>query len=194
MPSGWSQWSSNGTGLFATALAEIVSRSPTHWFNLGFVQCFRPGVGGCRHGDAVTGVQADILVSTLIPVQLIAGGEDLSSGDSQLLRRQYYPRPASRAATRRRRRANNTKKESVASNLYLSGKWVQTSLTFNGEQLSVQVFRTDTSQYLNAAGNWVATPATALQATDAALSRHRTGRRQPARQLRWGVRASTISS
>ncbi len=117
---------------------------------------------------AGTGVQADILVNSLIPVQLIAGGENLNSATPS-----YYAVSIIRGLEVQLLRVVNgvqTVLASLSSNYYFSGVWVRTSLTFNGNQLSVQLFRPDTSQYLNADGNWVATPSTALQATDSKLS------------------------
>ena len=58
---------------------------------------------------------------------------------------------------------------SGASRDYLSGLWVQQSLVLNGDQLRVQLFRSDTGQYLHPDGTWGLAPAFAVTARDAAI-------------------------
>lgn len=50
-----------------------------------------------------------------------------------------------------------------------SGLWVQVSLIAKGDQLRVQVYRSDSGQYLNADGTWGLSPAWALSRTDAGV-------------------------
>jgi Bacterial Ig domain len=166
LPSGWSQWSSNGAHIFTTSTTQSFS-SPN-----SLVSTAASNVAGRTWETAPTapgtGVQADVLVNSRIPVQLIAGGKNLSTTTPS-----YYAVSIIRGLEVQLLRVVNgvqTVLASVSSDAYLSGAWVQTSLTFNGNHLSVQVFRTDTSQYLNADGAWVATSASALQATDSTLS------------------------
>ena len=133
LPGGWSQWSSNGTGIFATSAAQSFSAPNS------LVSTASSNVSGRAWETAATtagtGVQADVLANSLIPVQLIAGGENLTSTTPS-----YYAVSITRGLEIELLRVVNsapTTLASVASKLYLSGTWVQTSLTFNGNQLSV---------------------------------------------------------
>lgn len=47
-----------------------------------------------------------------------------------------------------------------------SGLWVQVSLVAKGDQLRVQIFRSDSGQYLTASGGWSLSPAWAMSRTD----------------------------
>jgi hypothetical protein len=166
LPGGWSQWSSNGTDIFATSAAQSLSAPNS------LISTTSSSVAGRAWEAAATatgtGVQADILVNSLVPTQLIAGGDNLSSTTPS-----YYAVSIIRGLEVQLLRVDNgvqTVLASLSSSQYFSGEWVQTSLTFNGNQLSVLVFRTDTSQYLNAEGIWVASAVSALQATDSKLT------------------------
>jgi hypothetical protein len=50
-----------------------------------------------------------------------------------------------------------------------SGLWVQMSLVIKGDQLRVQLFRSDTGQYLSATGTWGLNPTWAMSRTDTAI-------------------------
>jgi hypothetical protein len=58
----------------------------------------------------------------------------------------------------------------VKSAAYTSGVWVQVTLNASGSQLSVQIFRPGTGQYLNAAGRWQKGLTSALQSNDASIA------------------------
>jgi hypothetical protein len=166
LPAGWSQWSSQGAGIFATSDAQAFSAPNS------LASTAPSNVTGRAWENTPTavntGVEADVLASSLIPVQLFARGANLGSASPS-----YYAVSVSRGvdvALLRVVDGTATTLASVASKLYLSSAWLQVGLTLDGDQLAVQVFRPDTSQYLNANGAWTSTPANALQATDAALS------------------------
>ncbi len=166
LPSGWSQWSSNGTNIFTTSTAQSFSAPNS------LVSTAVSNVAGRTWESAATapgtGVQADVLVNSRVPVQLIADGENLGTTTPS-----YYAVSIVRGLEVQLLRVDNgvqTVLATLSSNQYLSGDWVQTSLTFDGDRLSAQVFRTDTKQYLNADGDWVATPVAALQASDSTFS------------------------
>ena len=57
----------------------------------------------------------------------------------------------------------------VRSQDWVSGMWVQTSLVLDGDRQQVQVFRSDTGQYLKPDGSWSLAPAFALTAADTAV-------------------------
>ncbi len=58
----------------------------------------------------------------------------------------------------------------LKSTSWLSNKWIRLTLTTVGDQLYVQVFRTDTAQYLAADGSWQYSATQALHVQDGALA------------------------
>lgn len=58
---------------------------------------------------------------------------------------------------------------SLSTTGWQSGLWVQVSLVAKGDQLRVQLYRSDSGQYLNADGTWGLSPAWAISRTDAAV-------------------------
>src|SRR5262249_5397313 len=64
----------------------------------------------------------------------------------------------------------STQLAQLSSASYFSGQWVRMTLYVNGSNLRAQVFRPDTSQYLNASGQWQSDQAWALNLTDTGLA------------------------
>jgi hypothetical protein len=58
----------------------------------------------------------------------------------------------------------------VKSRDYVSGLWVQVSLTVKGSELRAQIFRSDSAQYLTADGTWSLAPAWAIAKADSSIS------------------------
>jgi hypothetical protein len=59
---------------------------------------------------------------------------------------------------------------SVASTSWVQGLWVQVTLSVSGSKLTVQVYRPDTGQYLDAHGNWQSTATATITYTDTAIT------------------------
>src|SRR5262249_39914835 len=59
---------------------------------------------------------------------------------------------------------------SIQSAGYFSGKWARVTFTPDGSSLSVEIFRLDLKQYLNASGQWQDAATKALTVTDASIS------------------------
>ncbi|MCE9532010.1 MAG: hypothetical protein K8T89_12925 [Planctomycetes bacterium] len=165
LPAAWTQWSSAGN-TFSTSTAKAASGPNTLVTNAASTVTSR-----FWRNDAVGadfGVQANVFTDSLIPVQVFARGRDLATATPD-----YYAVSITRGLQVDLVRVVDgvsTTLASLKSNSYVSGKWVQVSLTLQGDQLAVQVFRADTAQYLNASGNWQALEGNSLQAKDAMIA------------------------
>src|SRR5262249_2419585 len=62
--------------------------------------------------------------------------------------------------------------DSINSQQWMSGAWVQVSFSLQGSTLQAQVYRPDTAQYLDENGNWQNSKTWAVQATDTALTNY----------------------
>ncbi len=165
LPSGYSQWSSGGAS-FATSTANFYSGTQSLSSTGTSAVAARLWLSQTLPAD--DGVQATIYTDSLIPIQIFARGQNLASSTPS-----YYAVNITRGLQIDLIRVDNgvsTTLGSLKSVSYLSGKWVRINLMLDGDKLAVEVVRTDTEQYLNAAGNWVATPASVLQATDSAIA------------------------
>ncbi len=58
----------------------------------------------------------------------------------------------------------------VKSKEYVSGLWLQVSLTVKGTELRAQIYRSDTGQYLNADGSWGLAPSWAIAKANASIA------------------------
>lgn len=161
----WTQWSS-ATSSFAISAAKASSGNQSLSTTGSSNTAAR--LWQSQSVSADSGVQATILADSLIPIQIFARGQNLASSTPS-----YYAVSVTRGLQIELLRVENgvaTTLASLKSSGYLSGKWVRVSLTFDGDRLAVEVQRTDTNQYLNSTGAWVASGSTALQSTDQAIS------------------------
>jgi hypothetical protein len=167
LPSNWLQWSSSGSNTFAVtnlksdsgsnslassaAASNVAARS---WISTAYA--------------ANDGVQANVLADSLIPVQLLARGQNLNTSAPT-----YYAVTINRGVQVELTRVVDgvsTSLGTLQSALYLTGKWLRVSMTFNGDQIAVEIYRADTNQYLDPSGNWVAGETAGLQASDQVIT------------------------
>jgi len=166
LPADWSQWSNTSNALYSTSAARstsgansLISNGPSN------------ASGRFWKYDAVSAagtVQANVLLDSLIPVQLLARGRDLNSATPD-----YYAVSITRGLQVDLIRVVDGVSYTLGtlkSTVYFSQKWVNVRLTLDGDQLKVQIYRVDTRQFLNSQGNWVAAESFALQATDSAIA------------------------
>jgi len=109
----------------------------------------------------------DIRIDTLIPVSLIIRGQNLETDSAS-----YYAATVTRGMTLELVRVIDgvpTVLASLKSRSYFSQQWIRLEIRTTAERLEVTVVRTDTGQWLNRDGNWVADEATALEARDTLL-------------------------
>jgi hypothetical protein len=104
----------------------------------------------------------------LVPSQVFVRGRNLGGSSPT-----YYAASIVRGVEVQIVRVQNGKTVPLArlsSATYLSGVWLDLSLTVQGDRLQVRVQRRDTRAWLNVLGEWQADPAAALNATDGAIS------------------------
>lgn len=113
-------------------------------------------------------VSVDIYLDRLIPAQLIARGDNLDTSKPS-----FYAATITRGLNLQLIRVQNGQAAVLAtlkSKDWISNRWVRLSLTTVGDTLKVQVFRTDTAQYLNADGRWQFSATDAIVRQDGALT------------------------
>jgi Bacterial Ig domain len=112
-------------------------------------------------------VTAAVFASSLIPAQVITRGRNLNTD-----RPTYYAATVVRGTEIKLLRvaaAESTELGSLKSSTYLSGVWLDLSLTTQGDRLQVRVRRRDSGAWLNRYGAWESTPAAAVDARDNAI-------------------------
>ena len=165
-PSGWVQWSNetqpgfqvvNGAGfgsnnaLVTSGDSNLASRT---WLTSAYAK------------DAQ--VQADIYLNSPAPIELFARGANLATPTPT-----YYAVSVSRGMEVDLLQVNDgrtTVLATVVSSAYFSNKWVRVNFAVQGDELTVQVFRTDTAQYLGPDDLWHSVPTTAISMTDRVIS------------------------
>jgi hypothetical protein len=166
IPAGWSQWVDPGTTPFGTSAGRSFSGNSSLAAAGASNLTARAWVLAPVAAD--TGVAATVSLTDVEPVQLLARGQGLDNGSPS-----YYALSITRglhADLIRVVGGVSTTLASVQSAAYLSGPWVRITLQPAGSHLTAQVQRTDTGQYLTAAGQWQAAPTAALTATDGTLT------------------------
>ncbi len=165
-PSGWNGWASDSTGWFK--VSEARSLSPNNGFsNTGFTSSVARAWWN-KDLDADVDVSAAIFAETLVPVQVFARGSNLQGTSAT-----YYAINLTRGIEAKLVKVVNgieTTLGTVKSTSYLSGQWVRARLIAEGDRLRVQIFRTDTLQWLAPDGSWSDSPDYALEKTDSSIT------------------------
>ena len=163
LPAGWSQWSSGGAGpgkLVATTVSDETLRLDAGSATEARAWLTRPVAADVQ-------VSSSILLDSLIPAGVFARGSNVASTDETA-----YGLTVTRGLEVNLTRTvagRETSLGKIKSKEWLSGLWVQASLVLNGDKLRVQVFRSDTSQYLSGDGTWSLLPAFAMGVTDGVI-------------------------
>ncbi len=169
LPSGWSQWrspGSTGSAPFAVSAARAVTGRDGLTATAVSGQSARAWYNTTEPADLSASV--NVYADSLIPAQLLVRGTNLNTASPS-----YYAVSVTRGLQVQLVRVVNgqsTVLGTQSSAAYLSGQWVQVTLSAVGSSLNVQVYRLDTRQYLNSAGKWQSAQAWALSRTDSRLS------------------------
>ncbi|QJW92799.1 hypothetical protein [Frigoriglobus tundricola] len=163
LPTGWTQWSSDGSTAFATAAGQGTGGTVGAVTTGGSRTAALAWQTQTEPGD--TTVSADVQLSSLVPTFVFTRGSNLGTSAPS-----YLAAVVTRGATVSVVQVTNgtaTLLGSVTSPsaVYFSGNWVQVSLVPSGSSVAVQVMRTDTGQYLNARGTWQSAATSAVTAT-----------------------------
>jgi hypothetical protein len=166
LPGGWAGWSSASAAAFQVestlALSGGNGLASTGPSNAGA----RAWLDNVMPADVQT--SADVLLSTLIPARVFARGTNLNTTTPS-----YYAVEVTRGLDVRLVRVVKgvvTVLKDLRSAGYVSGLWVQATLSVQGNTLQAQVYRPDTNQYLDSSGHWSSSPGWTLTATDSTLT------------------------
>lgn len=166
LPTGWQEHATPGaTGFQATQNQALGSQTALATSGSSAAE-IRTWLNTALPADAQ--VSVNVYLDSLIPAQLIARGQNLDTEAPS-----FYAAAITRGVQLQLFRVVNgqsTVLASLQSANWLSNQWVRVSLTTVGNTLKVQVFRTDTGQYLGANGRWQLSPTDALTAQDGALT------------------------
>jgi hypothetical protein len=167
LPADWSQWSSTGAAAFAVSATRAFS-APNGLAATASLSSLsaRAWLDAAQPADLQ--VNAAVYVDSLIPAQVLARGMALDTSAAS-----YYAVAVTRGLNVKLVRVVNgvaTTLGQLTSATWFSQQWVCATLYASGTNLRAQVFRPDTAQYLNAAGQWQADAAWALNVTDTALA------------------------
>jgi hypothetical protein len=167
LPSGWAQYSSNGSNAFA--VGNTVALSPPNSLAVTTAtSSLSASAWLTATQPANVTVSAAILLNGLIPAQILARGSALNTTAPT-----YYALEATRGLDLQLLRVVNGT-TTVLANLnsagWLDSVWVSATLQVNGSTVQAQLVRTDTGQYLNSAGQWQSGQAWALTTTDTAIT------------------------
>jgi hypothetical protein len=168
LPSGWSQWSNNGSAPFAVSAARSLSSPNGLAVASGIISglAARSWVNAAAPADVR--VSAAVYLDTLIPAQVFARGSGLGTATPT-----YYAVSITRGLQAQLVRVTDgvsTVLATITSPDWFSNRWAQVTLDVEGNTLRAQVYRPDTGQYLNADRVWQASPGWAMQVQDAAIS------------------------
>jgi hypothetical protein len=160
LPTGWAEWSSDGTDVFATAAGRGTDGSTA------LVSAGGSRTAGLAWSPAVvsadTGAAVSVKLDSAVPVAVFARGRNLGTAAPS-----YLAASVSRGAAVTVWEVAGGAARPLGSvrspaSSYLSGPWVRVSLVPRGDAAAVRVVRHDTGQYLNAVGRWQAGPTDAL--------------------------------
>lgn len=160
LPDGWSNWSNQDHGTI------LVGSDQTLKFDGLGTTTSRAWLDRVLPADVQ--ISSSVLADSLVPTTLMLRGANLGSSVPS-----YYGLTVRRGLSIDLVKSVNgtqTILESLKSKDYVSGQWIQVSLVAKGNELRAQVFRTDTSQYLQEDGTWTLNTAWAIVATDASLT------------------------
>ncbi len=166
LPTGWLQWSNEALASFQVAAGAGFGSNNGLVSSGDSKSAARTWVNAVYEKDIQ--VQADVYLNGLVPVQLFARGANLNTAAPT-----YYAVSIVRGMEIDLLRVvdgKTTKLATLGSINYLSGDWVRVNFTVQGDRLTVEVFRTDTAQYLAVDGSWQTAPTAALSLTDSVIS------------------------
>ena len=163
LPSGWSETSSDGSDVFASASgagldssAGVVSNGGSRTSGLAWYPQALP---------ADTGAAVSVKLDSLVPTFLFIRGSNLDSDSPS-----YVAATVTRGAKVTLWEVNNGTAKALGSvaspsSAYFSGNWARVSLTPADGSIAVRVQRLDSGHFLNAQGRWQEAATDVLSAT-----------------------------
>jgi hypothetical protein len=167
LPAGWKQWSDDRSNPITVDRGPVtLTDSPTLTIRGGTTKLARAWLDSTLPADVQA--TAALYLENTIPAQIFIRGKDLDT-----TRPDYYAvsiRRGTQIQLIRVLDGQSTVLSTVDSKTWLSQQWVQVSISATGSTLRVQLFRTDTAQYLSSDGNWQVTPTWAIERQDASIA------------------------
>lgn len=160
LPAGWSQWSTPSPASFRSAGDETLR------VDAGSDSTARAWVNAPTGPDVQ--VSSSIYVDSLVQAGIFARGSGLGTTTPT-----YYSATVTRGLEVKLWKVVGgevTTLGAARSRDWISGQWVQASLVLEGDRQRVQVYRSDTGQYLKPDGTWSLAPTFALTADDADIA------------------------
>ncbi|VTU01282.1 Uncharacterized protein OS=Vibrio sp. MED222 GN=MED222_09663 PE=4 SV=1 [Gemmataceae bacterium] len=163
LPAGWARWTNNGTAPVGTSAGDGVGGSNALVLGGGSAAASRTWSGDAVGGDDAVAVA--LLADSLVHAFVFTRGSDLGTATPS-----YLAAVVTRGLSVQLWEVTGGTVRVLGSvtspgSDYLSNRWVRVSLVPVGSTVTVQVTRSDTSQYLGANGRWQAAPADAIAAT-----------------------------
>jgi hypothetical protein len=165
-PAGWATWSSGPSGAFAVSTARALS--PANGFTSGGQSTSAARAWDGTELPADSDVSAAIYLDSLIQAQVFTRGSNLNTATPS-----YYAVNVVRGMQANLVKVVNgveTVIGSVRSADYYSGQWTRVRLIAEGDRLRVQIYRTDTRQWMSPDGRWSDSPDFALELRDTSIT------------------------
>ena len=166
LPSGWSQWSNTGVSSFL--VENSYSLSAPNGLGSSGTSSVTARTWLATQEPADVQVSAAVYLDSLIPIQVLARGSNLNSTSPT-----YYAvwiRSGLYAQLVRVVNGTSTTLGDIVSANSFESKWAQVTLSVSGTQIAVQIYRSDTQQYLTSSGKWQSNPAWAITVIDGTIS------------------------
>jgi hypothetical protein len=161
LPAGWAQWVSQAASIQLSSV-KALSKPNAVTCTGGSKSAARAWFKAAQPADVQ--VSAAIFLEALIPAQVLARGQKLDTENAT-----FYAAQVTRGMEIKLQRVTNGASASIGtmrSAKWFSEKWVRLTLRAEGKQLSVQLVRLDTNEYLDETGQWLPTPTWALRVKD----------------------------
>lgn len=165
-PSDWNGWATDSLGWFKAESDRALS--PANGFASGGLTSTAARAWSSADLPADVDASAAVYLDSLVPVQLFVRGADLQGSAPS-----YYAVTLTRGLQATLVKVVNgteTALGTVRSTSYLSGQWVRVRLLAEGDRLRVQLYRTDTRQWLSPDGSWSGNPDFALEVRDSSIT------------------------
>ncbi|MDY3552507.1 Ig-like domain-containing protein [Gemmata sp. JC717] len=166
LPAGWSGWSAGTAGGFQASPTRALS--PTNGLASAGLSNTAARAWADADLPADVDVSAAVYLDSLVPAQVFARGSNLQGGTPT-----YYAVTLTRGLSAQLVRVVNgaeTVLGSIKSTAYVSSVWVRARLVVEGDRLRVQLYRTDTRQWLTPDGSWSDSPDFVLDLRDAGIT------------------------
>jgi hypothetical protein len=165
-PADWNAWATDALGGFQVESGRALSAG--NGFASGGLTTTAARAWSKVDLPADVDASVSAYLDSLVPIQLFVRGANLQGAAPT-----YYAVNVTRglqATLVKVVNGSETALGAIKSTSYLSGQWVRVRLLAEGDRLRVQLYRTDTRQWLSPDGTWSGNPDFALEVRDAGIT------------------------